>query len=227
MDQPTCTSFLSYFDPFGEIGRHWKWLLTIGILLVILGLFAIGDAFAVTVASMVFFGWVLLIAGIAQAVQAFRHRRTGHMWLHVLNAVLWIVVGILLLLSPLAGALVLTLLMAAYFLVTGIFRIIAASVAPVQGWPWILLSGIVNVVLGILIWLHWPASALWVIGLFIGIDLLITGWSQIMLAFALRKLAPPASQSYYNTRRLCCWVAQLEDATLCLHHPTKPRGGIG
>jgi len=188
MDPTVGTPFPAFFDPFGEMGRHWKWLLTIGILLVILGIFAIGDAFAVTVASMVFFGWVLLIAGIIQAVQAFRHRRTGHLWLHVLNAVLWIVVGILLLLSPLAGALVLTLLMAAYFMVTGIFRIIAASTAPVQGWPWILFSGVVNVILAILIWVHWPASALWVIGLFIGIDLLITGWSQIMLAFAVRKL---------------------------------------
>lgn len=188
MNPTVGTSFLSYFDPFGEMGRHWKWLLTIGILLVLLGTFAIGDAFAATVGSMLFFGWVLLIAGIVQAAQAFRHRRTGHLWLHVLNAVLWIVIGVLLLLNPLAGALVLTLLMAAYFMVAGIFRIIAASTARIQGWPWILLSGVVDVILAILIWVHWPASALWVIGLFIGIDLLITGWSQIMLAFAVRRL---------------------------------------
>jgi uncharacterized membrane protein HdeD (DUF308 family) len=193
MSSTTGVSFPGYFDPFGEMGRHWKWLLTIGILLVLLGMFAIADAFAVTVGSMLFFGWVLLIAGVIQAVQAFRHRRTGHLWLHVLNAVLWIVVGVLLLLNPLAGALVLTLLMAAYFMVTGIFRIIAASMAPIRGWPWILLSGVVNVILAILIWEQWPASALWIIGLFIGIDLLVTGWSQIMLAFAVRRLSPPST----------------------------------
>src|SRR5579883_2996185 len=158
-----------------ELRRPWKWLLAVGILLVILGLIALADSFAVTVASMLFFGWVLVIAGIVQAVQAFRHRQSGHLLLHTLNAVLSFVVGLLLLGNPLAGALVATLLVAA--------------TAHIEGRAWILLSGIITLLLGILIWLHWPSSALWIIGMFIGIDLLFSGWSQIMLALVVRRIA--------------------------------------
>lgn len=137
---------------------------------------------------MIFFGWVLLIAGIIEAVQAFRHRHGGHLFLHVLNAVLSIIVGIMLVLSPLAGALVLTLLLAAYFTVAGIFRIVTAFAMRIPGWGWLLFNGIVTLILGILIWTHWPASGLWIIGLFIGIDLIIVGWSQVMTAAAARAL---------------------------------------
>src|SRR5579875_3575654 len=171
-----------------ELRRPWKWLLAVGILLVILGLIALADSFAVTVASMLFFGWVLVIAGIVQAVQAFRHRQSGHLLLHTLNAVLSFVVGLLLLGNPLAGALVATLLLAAYFTVAGIFRIVAAT-AHIEGRAWILLSGIITLLLGILIWLHWPSSALWIIGMFVGIGLLFSGGSQIMLALVVRRIA--------------------------------------
>lgn len=180
-------------EPLGwvhEIRRHWKWLLFLGILLVILGIIAFADAVAITVISMLLFGWVLLIAGIIEGVQAFRHRRSGHLLLHALNAVLAIVVGIMLLTHPVAGALVMTLLLAAYFTVAGLFRIIAAFSLRIPGWGWMFGNGIITLILGILIWLQWPFSALWIIGLFIGIDLIFTGWSQIMLATAIRSLRP-------------------------------------
>jgi uncharacterized membrane protein HdeD (DUF308 family) len=178
-------------DPLGlvhEIRRHWKWLLLFGILLLILGVIALVDSVSVTVISMLLFGWILLIAGIIEAVQAFRHRHSGHLLLHVLNAVLSIVVGVMLLRHPLAGALVMTLLLAAYFTVAGIFRIVAASSNRIPGWGWMLTNGVITLVLGLLIWAQWPVSGLWIIGLFIGIDLIFTGWAQIMLATAIRTL---------------------------------------
>lgn len=171
-----------------ELRRNWGWLLALGIALVVLGIIALADSVAFTVVSMLFFGWVLLIAGIVEAVQAFRHRRSGHLFLHVLNAVLSIVVGLLLLRHPLPGAVALTLLLAAYFTVAGIFRIVAALTVRAPRWGWALTDGIVTLILGILVWAQWPASGLWVIGLFIGIDLIIAGWSQVMLAFAVRGL---------------------------------------
>ena len=100
-----------------ELRRNWGWLLALGIVSVVFGIIALVDSVSVTVVSMILFGWVLLIAGIVEAVQAFRHRRAGHLFLHALNAVLSIVVGIMLLRHPLAGALVVTLLLAAYFTV--------------------------------------------------------------------------------------------------------------
>ncbi|MGH9353055.1 MAG: HdeD family acid-resistance protein [Terriglobia bacterium] len=171
-----------------ELRRNWGWLLALGIALIVLGVIALIDSVAVTVISMFLFGWVLLIAGIIEAVQAFRHRRGGHLFLHVLNAVLSIVVGLLLLRHPLAGAIVFTLLLAVYFTVAAIFRIIAALAMRVPRWGWALANGIVTLILGILVWSQWPVSGLWIIGLFIGIDLIITGWSQVMLASVARRL---------------------------------------
>ncbi len=108
--------------------------------------------------------------------------------LHVLNAVLSIVVGLMLIRHPLAGALVMALLLAAYFTVAGIFRIVAALSMRIRGWGWALADGIITLILGILVWAQWPVSGLWIIGLFIGIDLIVVGWSEVMLAVAARSL---------------------------------------
>lgn len=176
-----------------ELRRNWGWLLVLGICLLILGIIAVVDSMLATVVSMIFFGWILVFAGIVEAVQTIRHRGGGHLFLHALNAVLAIVVGALLLWKPLEGAVGLTLLLAMYFCVAGIFRIITALSVRVAGWGWVCLSGVVTLILGILIWIQWPVSGLWVIGLFIGIELIFAGWAQIMTAFAARAL--PAAQT--------------------------------
>ena len=176
-----------------ELRKNWGWLLVLGIVLLLLGTVALLDSVLVTAISVLFLGWVLVIAGVVETVQTFRHRRSGHLFLHALNATLSLVVGIMLLLSPLAGALVLTLLLAVYFIVAGIFRTVTAFSLRLPGWGWALFNGIVTLILGILIWIHWPATGLWVIGLFIGIDLLVVGGSQIMTAIAVRTL--PKAQS--------------------------------
>lgn len=173
-----------------ELRRNWGWLLFWGILLIVLGIIALGDAVLVTFISMFIFGWVLLIAGVVEAVQALRHRKAGpgHSLVHVLNAVLGIVVGVMLLRYSLAGAVVITLLLAAYFTVAGVFRSVAALTVRIPGWGWALASGIITLILGILVWARWPLSGLWVIGLFIGIDLIIAGWAQVALAIGVRRI---------------------------------------
>lgn len=176
-----------------ELRRNWGWLLVLGICVLILGILAILDSIFATVVSMLIFGWILLVAGIVEAVQTFRHRRGRHIFLHLLNASLSVVVGAMLLWRPLAGAVVMTLLLAMYFIVAGIFRIVASVSVRVPGWGWTLFNGIVSVILGLLILAHWPVSGLWIIGLFIGIDLIIVGWSQIMTATAVR--AAPAAHA--------------------------------
>ena len=110
--------------------------------------------------------------------------------LELLSAVLYLGVGILLLVNPLEGALALTIVLAAFLVVEGIFKIIMAMrVRDHDGWGWLLASGILSVTLGVLIWAQWPASGLWVIGLLVGIQLLFTGWSLVMLALAARRHA--------------------------------------
>ena len=172
-----------------ELRRNWGWLLALGIALIVIGAIAVVDSVAVSIASMIVFGWILLVAGVVQAVQAYRHRTSDHFLLHVVNAVFSFIVGLILLRNSLAALLVVTLLLAAYFIVSGIFRIVAALAVRVHGSGWTLMDGIISLILGILVWIHWPSAALWVIGLFIGINLITTGCSQVMLALSLRRLA--------------------------------------
>ncbi|MBD8897357.1 HdeD family acid-resistance protein [Rhodanobacter sp. DHG33] len=172
----------------GELRHNWGWLLALGVLLLMLGIVALVDSVVATVTSALVFGWILLLAGIIEGVQTFRHRGSGHLLLHALNAVLAVVVGFMLLRNPLAGAVVMTLLLAIYFVVGGVFRIVAGWGVHAPGRGWVILNGIVTLVLGVLIWAQWPASGLWVIGLFIGIDLIVVGWSQVMTALAVRSL---------------------------------------
>jgi len=188
MQPTTPTPWPVFTGGWHEYRRNWGWFLALGLISIILGLIALVDSVAATIVSMIFFGWVLLFAGIVEAVYTFRHWHSGHVFLHSLNAVLSIVVGLMLLGYPLAGALVMTLLLAAYFTVAGIFRIIAVlSLRPPQ-WGWAVMSGIITLILGILVWAQWPVSGLWIIGLFIGIHLIFAGWTEVMLAFAARTL---------------------------------------
>jgi uncharacterized membrane protein HdeD (DUF308 family) len=187
--EPTAhTPWPDFIGSWQEYRRNWGWFLALGIISIILGLIALLDSIAATVVSMIFFGWVLLVAGIVEAVHTLRHWHSGHVFLHSLNAVLSLVVGLMLLGHPLAGALVMTLLLAAYFTVAGIFRIVAALRLRPPQWGWAVTSGIITLVLGILVWAQWPVSGLWIIGLFIGIHLIFAGWTQVMLAFAVRSL---------------------------------------
>lgn len=172
-----------------ELRRLWGWMLGIGIVLAMLGAAAIVDSVTASIVSIVLFGWLLIVAGIIGIVHTLRHCKSSHFALHLLDTVFALVVGVMLVLNSLAGLLVLTLLLAIYFIVTGVYRIGFALTMHGAGSGWPLLGGIITLLLGILVWAHWPMAALWIIGLFIGINLLITGLSQIMLALALRRTA--------------------------------------
>ena len=176
-----------------EFRRNANWFLALGIILIILGTVALGRSIFVTLASMVFLGWLLVIGGVIEAVQAFWQRQWGCFFLHLLGGVLYVIVGLMVLVNPQVGALALTLLMALFFLIAGAFRIIGSLTMRFPEWRWVLLNGIVTFLLGLLIWKQWPSSAFWVIGLFIGIDLIFTGWSWVMLSLTARRLASPAS----------------------------------
>ncbi len=165
------------------------WILGIGVVLVTLGTVAIIAEAAATVATVMVFAWLLLFAGIAQLFHAFSHRDWQGFLLDLLLGVLYTVTGALLLQSPIEAAATLTLLMAAFFLVSGLFRVGAGLGAGLPHRGWVVLSGVVNVILGGLILAQWPASGLWVIGLFVGIDLVFGGWSLLMLGLSLRRTA--------------------------------------
>ncbi len=164
----------------------WGWLLALGIVLILVGTFSVAVSVVATLASVLLFGWLLLFTGAIEAVYAFRHSKWSGILLHVVNGVLSVVAGFLLVAHPAAGALVLTLLMAMFFMIGGLFRIITPIVMKLPHRGWLLLSGVVTLLLGIFIWRQLPGAAVWVIGTFVGIDMIFIGWSWVMLALAVR-----------------------------------------
>ena len=169
-----------------ELRESWGWMLVFGCLLVLLGMFAVTYSVVFTIVSVLWIAWLLIVAGAIEAVHAVRHRERGHVVWYLLEALLAIVVGGLLLRSPGIGALALTLLLATYFVLAGVFRIVAALMLRPPNWGWTLATGILTLALGIIVWGGWPSSAFWVLGLFVGINLIFGGVARIMLAIALR-----------------------------------------
>jgi uncharacterized membrane protein HdeD (DUF308 family) len=174
--------------------RNWGWWLLFGIIFIIIGLILLSSPIITTLATVIVFGYFLIIAGIINLIAAFLQRHTDHFWLYLVLSIIAFVVGILMLLSPTVTAVTLTLLLAAFFFCSGLFRIIGISVARIKGWGWYLLSGIISLLLGILILLQWPTSGLWVIGFFIGIDFLFAGWTLIMIALFYKRTLPSLSE---------------------------------
>jgi uncharacterized membrane protein HdeD (DUF308 family) len=170
-----------------DFQKNRGWFLALGILLIIGGSLAIIYDVAATLLSVLFFGWLLIAVGAIEAVQSFWQPRWGGFFLHLIVGILAVVVGFHLVSSPMSGALVLTLVMAIYFMVIGIMRVVTALAMRFPNWGWVLFSGLITFILGIMIKSQWPATGLWVIGLFIGIDMIFSGWSYVMLSMAAKK----------------------------------------
>jgi uncharacterized membrane protein HdeD (DUF308 family) len=168
------------------LGRHWWLYLALGVLSIVVGFLAISSNFIATLLSVRVFGWLLLIAGISEVVHAIMVRQLRGFALHLLAAALYLLTGLFMLEDPVRAAAVLTLLLAASFIVGGFLRIVFSLVVRFPAWSWVLLNGVVDVVLGFLIWNGWPESSLWVIGLFVGIDLIFHGVGWVMLGLGVR-----------------------------------------
>lgn len=172
---------------WGALRRNWGWLLALGIAWIILGSLAIIVPFAATLALELVLGAIFAVGGVAQIVQAFRCRGWRGFALHLLGGLLALVAGGLLLFFPLQGVLTLTLFLGAFFLIDGGVKIASAlRHRPFANWGWLLFSGILGVAVGMLIWLGWPSSAIWALGLLAGIELIFSGWSMVMLALSAR-----------------------------------------
>ncbi len=171
----------------GSLERHWGWMLALGILLLALGVIGLYMTVALTIASVLFFGALLVVAGIAQAVQAFRATGWRSIALHVGIAALYILGGAIAFYDPVAASLSLTIFIAAMLLVAGVFRaVMAFHMRPTSGWGWVLFGGVISILLGVLIFMQWPVSGLFAIGLFVAIELIVDGWSCILFALAAK-----------------------------------------
>jgi uncharacterized membrane protein HdeD (DUF308 family) len=172
---------------------EWLWFVVLGISLVVLGMVALGSVVIASLAVAVVIGSLFLVGGVAEIVGAFWCRAWSGFFLHLLSGVLSIVVGLLFLKSP-GGALeALTLLMTGYLLVGGIFKVVAAASYRFASWIWPLIGGLIDIALGVMILADFPASAFWVLGMFLGINLLFRGGSWIGLGLALRSAPTPSA----------------------------------
>lgn len=166
----------------------WGWFLALGIVFIVAGLAAIAFPFVSGIAAKVVLGWLFLIGGVMMIVHAFQAPGWGGFLWEVLIGLLYVVVGGYLAFFPIAGLLTLTVVIAALFIAEGIFEsIMAFRVRPHDGWIWLLLSGIAALAVGVIIAMGLPESAVWALGLLVGINLLFSGWSYVFLALAGRR----------------------------------------
>jgi uncharacterized membrane protein HdeD (DUF308 family) len=169
-----------------EIIRNWGWFLAFGVALALLGIFAIVRSVTATVVSMLFFGWLLLIAAGVEIIQAVMVGKWAGLFQHWLHAALFGVLGAMMVWRPVVTAEIITLLIGAFFLVAGLFQLITPFVVSLPHWGWHAVNGLITLLLGVLILAQWPVSGLWVIGLFLGIELLVYGGAWIALALNVR-----------------------------------------
>jgi len=180
---------------FGDLQKNWGWLLAWGIMSIVLGVIGLGMTFALTVASVLFFGVLILIGGVIQFVHAFKCKGwKGFIW-YLLIAVFYIIAGVSIMRNPVAASMVFTLLLAGAILAVGIIRIIMAlQHRGSKGWGWLLFGGVVAVLLGAMIAAKWPVSGLWLIGFFVAIELIMNGWTYVFLALAAKEVGRAVEQ---------------------------------
>ncbi len=195
-------SFDSGYSPVGSLREtllteyqqfkgSWFWFLAIGILLAVCGTAAVVVPSATVAASftaVIVLGILLMAAGAATIVGAFWIGRSSGFLFRLLVGVLYIMCGFVIAERPGASTLAMTMIVAVSFIVLGIFRAVGALVLRFPHWGWVLLNGVISLIAGLVIFRHFPESALWVIGLLVGIEMLFHGWSWIILALAIRKL---------------------------------------
>jgi uncharacterized membrane protein HdeD (DUF308 family) len=182
---------------FGDVTKKWGWLLALGIVYVVLGTIGLGMEVALTIASVMLFGAFLFAGGIFELIHAFQAKGWKGRLPAILIGLAYAAGGILIFLDPLAASAGLTLMLGVLLLVIGVMRIVLAfGMKGHASWVWPGLSGVLSIVLGLMIISKWPASGLWVIGLFVAIELIIQGWSSIFLALAARNAtkAPSAGK---------------------------------
>ena len=170
-------------------------MVALGIVTIIMGSAAILFPLFGSIAVAIVIGFAFVIAGIAQIIAAFSYPKWGVRILTFIVGALCLLAGIFLLLNPVNGIFALTIVVAAIFLAEGILKTIYAfRMRPLPGWGWLLFDGILSVVLGLMLWVQFPSSALWALGILAGISILISGWTMVMLGVAIGKLTDQGSE---------------------------------
>jgi uncharacterized membrane protein HdeD (DUF308 family) len=185
MSQTTYNPLIAGMD---EIRGSWGWYLALGIALIALGMACVIYDVAATSATVLVFGWLLLVSGVFALIQAFTVGTWGGFFLCLLSALFRGFTGYLLVRYPVMGAEALTIVLGSFFIVGGLFRAIGSGMAKFPSWGWAVFSGVVSVALGIIVLWQMPNTGVWFIGLAVGVDLMVDGVAVTSFASAIHHL---------------------------------------
>ena len=173
-----------------EIRSKWGWFVALGILMIVAGFIALMSVFLATIVSVLIVGWMMILSGIMEIIHGFQMKRWGRFFLWILIGALYVVGGAFAILNPLLASAALTLLLGMLLIFAGVFRIVLAmQMRSGSYWGWVLASGVITLLLGAIIVLHWPVSSLYALGIFLGVDLVIAGASWLSAGLAFRRAA--------------------------------------
>jgi uncharacterized membrane protein HdeD (DUF308 family) len=184
--------------------KHWWLLMVEGVVLIILGILAIAYPLVATIAVDIYVGWLFLIAGLVGLIALFATEDIAAFLWTIVTAALAVVLGVLLIWKPAAGAMTLTFALTAFFFAEGLFQVITSIAyrkAMPSSWFWLLASGLCDLILVAIIVAAWPLSAAWTLGLLAGVNLLTSGLAIVMVAMAARDVVTTVAASVATARR--------------------------
>ncbi len=189
----TLQDSLAASSEMAPLRAKWGWIVALGVVYVIAGLFALGSMAMATAASVLIVGVAMIVAGIAEVISSFQIKSWGKFLMWALLGVLYIVAGFVTFENPLLAAVLLTLVLGASLVASGVMRIILAfSMKRESPSIWVALSGVITLLLGLLILAHWPINSVYILGLFLGIDLVMAGAAWIGIGLGFRRGPAPS-----------------------------------
>jgi uncharacterized membrane protein HdeD (DUF308 family) len=178
---------------YTHITGKWGWFVALGVVLILVGIFALIDTVAFTIASVIFIGAMLAVGGIFQIVHAFMTKTWGSFFLNLLMGLLYTIGGFLIMQEPIQGSFVITLMLIVALAIGGVMRIVIAfKHRELKGWWLFVLGGVISLVLAYLLFASLPWSGLWVLGTLIAIELLIQGFTWLQFGLGLRRMGRSA-----------------------------------
>jgi uncharacterized membrane protein HdeD (DUF308 family) len=194
-ERPVSTGFPYFLHGAAEdrLRRNWGWFLFLGLLLILAGSWALTRPTIATLSVVEVVGYLLLFGAGVEVASGIWAGGWGGFFLHLLCGLLYLFLGALIIDNPVGFAAASTLILAIFFVASGLVRMIFSLTHRFHGWGWMFLSGLVTFALGIMVWRRWPDATFWVLGTLVGIDLIFIGWSWVMLGLAVRSLPAKAS----------------------------------
>jgi uncharacterized membrane protein HdeD (DUF308 family) len=176
--------------PADFVRQASTWSVVWGVLLVLFGMLAVGSPFVAAVAVSAVVAWLIIFAGVVHLILAFHAHGAGSLIWKLLVGLAYLFFGVYLIMHPLLGVASLTLVLATLFLIEGVLDIVLYfRMRPMHGSSWVLIDGIITLLLGLLIYIHWPSSSIWALGTLVGVSMIISGITRVMLSLTARKAA--------------------------------------